>query len=70
MKAYGVKVEEWADCADLAAMGAKSSASRFRGKGGDYRASQKTKAKNETRRYWARKARQDGKLACLNCTES
>lgn len=61
MKPYGVEVIERPNVGDIRAMGAKSSAGRFPGKGGDYHPYSSGSAKARARRGWKRHARLKGK---------
>ena len=64
MRPYGVKVIDCPDVADVKEMGSKGSTGKFAGKSGDFHPYSSGNAKARTRRRWARKARNEGKLAC------
>ena len=64
MKPYGVKLIECPDVADIQAMASKSSAGRCSRAGGDYHGYSRTAQKAVVRRFWARKARREGVVAC------
>jgi hypothetical protein len=61
LKPYGVEVEECPDVADIKAMGSKSSVGKLPGKSGDYHPYCQGWSKSRIRRYWARRARAQGK---------
>lgn len=65
MKPYGVRVIEHPDVVDIQSMGSKSSVGKLPRKSGVFHSyTRSVFAKATTRRYWARKARLDNKLAC------
>lgn len=69
MRAYGVKIIEFPDVADIKTMGSASHVGKFAGRSGDFHGyNRNTAAKAATRRLWARKARSEGKgkAACRN----
>jgi len=53
----------WPDVADIHMAGFKSSVGSLRGKGGDFRGIQKSKHRQDVRRYWKKRARREGKVA-------
>jgi hypothetical protein len=68
MKPYGLPRSsswEYPDLGDVREYGLKSSTARLPGLGGDIRASNHSKSKRATRRYFKRKARHEGKQEIL-----
>jgi hypothetical protein len=64
MRPYGVRIEECPDVADIKKMGSKGCVGKFAGKSGDFHPYSQGNSKDRTRRYWARKARSEGKAEC------
>ena len=65
MKAYGIPRlldREYPDLADIKYFGMASHVGKYKGKGGQYRANQHSRALRSCRRYWKRKARAENKL--------
>jgi len=69
MKPYGVVVIDSPDVADIKEMGSKGRAGQFAGKSGDYHPYSSGEDKAATRRYWARRARRQGKNECEHFDE-
>jgi len=69
MKPYGIprlKDLECPDCADIRNFGLKSSKSRARGKGGEFKNSfRSSTAKRRTRQIWKSRARSASKALCI-----
>ena len=64
MRPYGVKVIPFPDIMDIKEMGSAGHVGMPPGRSGDYHPYCRSAAKAATRRYWARRARAEGKAAC------
>lgn len=65
MKPYGVAIEEYPDVGDIKNNARKGCVGQFPGKSGDYHPYSHGVGKAAMRRYWKRRARRDGRNACV-----